>query len=286
MTPRLEMGAITDEFSPDLAPALDAMRAIGMTAAELRMLGGANVMDLTDEQLRVAAELVAQRGMRVLGISSPLLKCVLPEGGEVDQRFQQDVFGSNRTLEDQQQLAERAIKVCEITGAQMVRVFSFWRAVETARCEEAICEWLTKLASLFGAHGIVCGLENEHACNVGLASEAKRILDLVPHPNLKLVWDPANMLVGGESPYPGGYEILPKHRIAHVHAKDCRMEGHTPHWGPLGTCSVDWKGQVQALLRDGYRGAVSLETHWGGPKGNKMEASIICGWNLRSLLAA
>jgi sugar phosphate isomerase/epimerase len=64
------------------------------------------------------------------------------------------------------------------------------------------------------------------------------------------------------------------------------MEGHKPVWGPLGTRHVDWKGQIAALLRDGYRGAVSLETHWQGPAGNKFEASIICGWNLRGLLAA
>jgi hypothetical protein len=31
---------------------------------------------------------------------------------------------------------------------------------------------------------------------------------------------------------------------------------------------------------------VSLETHWPGPGGDKFQASVICGWNLRELLAA
>ena len=36
MNPKLELAAITDEFSPDLAIAVDAMAPIGMTACELR----------------------------------------------------------------------------------------------------------------------------------------------------------------------------------------------------------------------------------------------------------
>jgi sugar phosphate isomerase/epimerase len=48
--------------------------------------------------------------------------------------------------------------------------------------------------------------------------------------------------------------------------------------------SVDWKGQIAALVRDGYRGAISLETHWAGPGGNKLQGSIICGRKLRELL--
>ena len=63
------------------------------------------------------------------------------------------------------------------------------------------------------------------------------------------------------------------------------MIGHQPVWGPLGTRRVDWKGQVGALLADGYRGYLSLETHWQGPNGNKLEGSRICGWNLRGLAA-
>ncbi len=105
------------------------------------------------------------------------------------------------------------------------------------------------------------------------------------HPNLKLVWDAANAYVAGEIPFPDGYRKLPVDRIAHVHAKDCYLDGPKPIWGPVGACNVDWKGQFAALLADGYSGAVSLETHWPGPAGDKLQASTICGWNLRFLLA-
>lgn len=285
MQPKLELAAISDEFSPDPQVAFEAMAAIGMTAAEFRVLWGKNIMDLTDDEVKRAVYLATANNIRVLGISSPLLKCVHPDGGEVDGRFQQDIFGSKHTFEDQPRLADRAMRLCELTGARLVRVFSFWRTVTPERCFDPICDSLRKLADLGQAHGVTIGLENEHACNVGLAGEARRVLDAVPHDHLKLVWDPANALVGGESPFPEGYALLPKARIAHVHAKDCHMDGHKPVWGPVGTRHVDWKGQIQALLDDGYRGAVSLETHWPGPGGDKLLASTICGWNLRGLLA-
>jgi hypothetical protein len=39
-----------------------------------------------------------------------------------------------------------------------------------------------------------------------------------------------------------------------------------------------------ATERDGYRGWISLETHWGGPNGDKLAGSVICGQNLARLV--
>ncbi len=108
----------------------------------------------------------------------------------------------------------------------------------------------------------------------------------VDHPALGVIWDPANASILGETPYPEGYALLPPERIIHVHAKDCVVTGHSPTWGPLGEMMVDWKGQIEALVRDGYSGAISLETHWRGPNGDRLEASTICGRNLRALVTA
>ncbi len=285
MTPRLPIGAITDEFSPDLEIALNAMAAIGMTGAELRVVWGKNIMDLSDEEVRRATDMVLARDMAVISIASPLLKCVLP-GYEVDTRFQQDVFASKHTFEDQPRLTQRAFEIARMTGAKIIRVFSYWRTVEPDRCFDQVVGALGALAAMAAKEGVIIGLENEHACNIGTGAESAVALAAVTHPNLKLVWDPANALVGGETPFPDGYRSLPVNRIVHVHAKDCHMEGHMPIWGPLGTRVVDWKGQIAALLKDGYHGYLSLETHWPGPAGNKLEASTICGWNLRGLSAA
>lgn len=286
MNPKLRIAAITDEFSPDLATALEPMAAIGMTGAELRVIFGKNIMDLTPGELNRAQDLLAAKGMEVISIASPLLKCVLPGAPEVDSRFQHDIFASKHTFEDQPQLTDHAFEIAKKMGARIIRVFSYWRTVEPDKCFDGVVTALSNLAEKAAKEDLIIGLENEHACNIGTAAEAARVLKAVQHPNLKLVWDPANALVGGENPFPYGYGLLPKDRIVHVHAKDCHMEGHKPVWGPLGTRSVDWKGQIGALLADGYHGYLSLETHWPGPGGNKLEGSVICGWNLRGLASA
>jgi sugar phosphate isomerase/epimerase len=178
------------------------------------------------------------------------------------------------------------LSLAEFFGAPIVRVFSYWRTVDPAKCFDAIVKALTGMAEQAAAKNVIIGLEYEHACNVGTATESAKVLEAISHPNLQLVWDPANALVAGEEPYPSGYSLLPKGRIAHVHAKDCHMDDDKPVWGPLGTRHVKWKEQISALLADGYRGYISLETHWPGPNQDKAEASRICGWNLRGLSAA
>jgi L-ribulose-5-phosphate 3-epimerase len=287
MTPKLRIAAITDEFSPDLEPALNAMEKIGMTGAELRVLWGKNIMDLSQDELNRARDLVKGKNMEVMSLASPLLKCVLPNAPEVDTRFQQDIFASKHTYEDQPRLTDHAFMLAKHFGARIIRVFSYWRTVEPEKCFDSITRTLSDLADKAAKEGLIIGLENEHACNLGTAAETVPVLKAVNHPNLKLVWDPANALVAGENPFPYGYNLIPKGRIAHVHVKDCHMEGPKPIWGPPGTRHVDWKGQVAALLADKYDGWLSLETHWTGPGGNdKMAGSTICGWCVRGLASA
>ena len=281
---QLRIAAITDEFSPDdLDAALAAMAGVGMTGAELRVIGGRNMLDLRDDEIDRVRDAVLARGMRVVGLASPLLKCVLPDAPALDSRVQHDVFGSPHTFEDQPRLTRRAFEVAERIGAPVIRVFSYWRTVEPERTFPRVAEALHALADEAATRGVVIGLENEHACNVGTGAEAARLLALVDHPALKLVWDPANASILGETPYPDGYSRIPADRIAHVHAKDCRVADHKPTWGLVGEMDVDWRGQIDALNRDGYEGWISLETHWTGPRGDKMEASTLCGRSLRAL---
>jgi sugar phosphate isomerase/epimerase len=282
---RLPIAAITDEFSPDLSRAIPMLKEIGMSAAELRVVNGKNIMDLSRDELKQAKDGLGTAGLKIISIASPLLKCVLPNAPDVDSRFQHDIFASKHTFDDQPRLTDHALELAEFFGAPIIRVFSYWRTVEPEKCFDAITKALSDLADKAAAHNVTIGLENEHACNVGTAAESAKVLTAVNHPHLKLVWDPANAMVGGENPFPDGYRLLPKNRISHVHAKDCHMEGHTPVWGPLGTRHVDWKGQIAALVEDGYDGFLSLETHWQGPNQDKLEASRICGWNLRGLAA-
>jgi L-ribulose-5-phosphate 3-epimerase len=286
MTQYFPIAAITDEFSPDIETAAKSMHEIGMTGAELRMVFGKNIIDLSDEELARACRIARDQGLEIISIASPLLKCVLPDAPAVDSRFQQDMFASSQTIADQPRLAARAFEIAKQTGARIIRVFSYWRTVDPDQCFDRVVSALRGLADQAARHDVIIGLENEHACNIATAKETARVLAALDHPNLKVVWDPANAYVAGEKAYPDGYRLLPVNRIVHVHAKDCRLEGHKPTWGALGECDLDWKGQVQSLVNDGYKGYISLETHWPGPGGDKHMASMICGRNLKALVAA
>jgi L-ribulose-5-phosphate 3-epimerase len=285
MAAPIRLAAITDEFSPDLDVALDAMRAAGLTGAELRLIGARNILDLSDTEIDRVRGAVEARGMTIISIAAPLLKCVLPNGPPLDPRLQQDVFGSSYTFADQAHLTDRAFAVAQRTGAPLIRVFSYWRTIDPAACDGDVISALRTLAEGAAELNLMIGLENEFACNVGTGHEAARILAALKHDALGALWDPANALVLGETAYPDGYRALPFERVLHVHAKDCIVQDGQPVWGPLGERAVGWAGQIAALVRDGYSGWISLETHWRGDHGDRVEASTICARNLQRLLS-
>jgi L-ribulose-5-phosphate 3-epimerase len=280
----MRIGAITDEFSPDPAIAAEAMRASGLETAELRVLWGRNILDLDDAEVNRALSIFEKQKLAIDCIASPLLKCTLPDAPDVDTRFQKDVFASRHTYADQPRLAERAFEVAKRSGATTVRVFSYWRTVDPEAVFERVVTALRDLADQAADQGLNIGLENEHACNISTGLETARVLAAIDHPNLKVVWDPANAVVAGEDPMTG-LALLSMPRIGHVHAKDCRVSGHGPEWLAVGDGIVGWEEQIPALLRDGYSGDINLETHWTGPTGDKLEASRICAVNLRKLVA-
>src|SRR5579862_866239 len=176
MTPRFRIAAITDEFSPDFETALTSMAAIGMTGAELRMISGRNIVDLTDEELDRAIDTAGAHDLEIVSIASPLLKCTLPDGPAVDARFQKDMFAAVQTYDDQARIAARAFEIAARTGARIIRVFSFWRTVRPEACFESVLESLRWLAEEASRRGVVIAIENEHACNIATAGETSRLL--------------------------------------------------------------------------------------------------------------
>ncbi len=285
--PVFHVGAVTDEFSPDsLDRALGAMAELGMSFAELRIVDGKNIIDHSDAEIDSVRARVEARGMRVLSIASPVLKCTLPDAPPVAPHIQQDMFSSAFAFDDQPRLARRAFEIAERTGATIVRVFSYWRTIDPGACFDRVASAVRGLADQALERGLIIGIENEHACNIATGDETARLLAAVDHPALQVIWDPANALVAGETPFPDGYAHIPLSRMVHVHAKDCRVTDHVPTFGPLGEMGIDWRGQLAALARDGYRGTISLETHWKGPNGDKFQGSMICGRNLNQMVSA
>jgi sugar phosphate isomerase/epimerase len=283
-TSKLILGAITDEFSPDLTVAAAAMAELGLTSAELRLVGSRNVVELSVREVREVKRLLSDHGIEIAALATPLLKCECPGRGKIENGIGRDIFGSAYSFAEQRDLAERSFEIANETGACIVRAFSFWRVPEPADIFDRIAVELRALAEVAERSGVIIGLENEQACNVGTSSDAAKMVSAVDHPNLQVVWDPANSHAAGQRAFPEGYEAIPFSNLGHVHVKDCHVIGGHPRWCRLGEGEVAWKQIIDALAGQGFAGRIHLETHWGGTNGDKLEASRVCAEVLRELI--
>jgi sugar phosphate isomerase/epimerase len=275
---------ITDEISQEFEHALDVMLEYGVRDAELRGLWGTNVMELSGAQRERARKALEQRGMRVCSIASPIFKCSLyPD--TVDTGPGPLHLAQERTLDQQLALVERAIELCRYFNTSLVRIFAFWRRAElTEAVRQDVVTALSPAVRLAQEAGIVLGLENEHACLLGTGAETARVLRAVASPHLRAIWDPGNAFFLGEEPFPGGYEAV-RPFLAHVHVKDAAAGADgRPGWAVVGEGEIDFAGQFCALVRDGYQGFVSLETHYKTASGGPEEASRLCLQGMLRLL--
>ena len=265
------ISVINDEISQDFGHACEvASREFGMSWIELRGMWKKNIVNLDEKEVAEARRILEKYQLKVTDIASPLFKVDWP--GAPKSRFSEaKSFGANFTLEQQDEVLERAMEMAKSFQTDRVRCFDFWRLEDQAPYRSAINDKLRDAADKAAKKGIILLLENESACNTATAAEAAKVLSAVQSPSLMLNWDPGNAAASGEIPYPGGYNLLPKERIGHCHCKDVVKIGKVD-WAPMGGGVIEWAGQFKALKRDGYHFAVSLETHWEGG-GSKEESS-------------
>lgn len=258
------VAVINDEISQDFDHAcFVAAHDFGLQWIELRGMWNKNIVNLDEKQVAEAQRILKKYELKVTDIASPLFKADWP-GAPKSKVSENGSFGANFTLEQQDEVLERAIAMAKAFGTDRVRCFDFWRLEDQAPYRAAINEKLVDAAAKAEKKGIILVLENESACNTATGAEAAKVLDAVKSPSLMLNWDPGNAAATGEIAYPDGYNLLPKDRIGHCHCKDAIKKGNRYDWAPMGSGLIDWAGQFKALKRDGYHFAVSLETHWRG----------------------
>jgi sugar phosphate isomerase/epimerase len=282
----MELAVITDEIDNDLGRALEVMAEYDVRGAELRTVWDKNIADAPREYWQRAKDLLAERGMHVVGIASPFYKCDMP-GIDIEGPAGPLHSATARGLGDQIALLEHCIDIARFFDTNLIRVFSFWKhGPLTPAIEERIVDAFAEPVALAEREGIVLGLENEHACCLGTGAQTARVLAEINSPALRAIWDPGNAFMDGEEPFPRGYEAI-KEFIAHVHIKDAAVPpGATePDWTLVGGGQIDYSGQMAALRADGYPGYLSLETHWVGPDGKEV-SSRACLEALQKLAAA
>jgi L-ribulose-5-phosphate 3-epimerase len=269
--PRLKspfrVSVITDEITQDFDHAcFVAAREFGMEWVEVRGLWNKNLMNLTSGEIAEAQRILKQYQLRVTDIGSPLFKVDWPGAPASKYSPKRDQFNADFGYEQQPHLLEKCIEVGKAFQTDRVRGFDFWRLEDQAPYRNAINAKLKDAANQLGKQGMIFVLENEFACNTATGAEAAKTLAAIPMENFVLNWDPGNAAARGETPYPNGWDVLPKNRIGHCHCKDIVMKtgGEGFEWMPMGKGIIDWVGQFKALKQAGYDHGVSLETHWRG----------------------
>ena len=270
----MKLAVITDEISQDFERALTVLEEYNIRSAELRGLWDTNVVDLSEHQIRQAKRLLEDKGISVCCIASPLFKCDL---------FQSESkptgplhLAKERSVSEQMSLLDHCAELADTFGTKLIRVFSFWRKGDlTQDVKHKIIEVLGNAARRAESLGVVICLENEHACYLGTGAETADVLRSINSPALRAVWDPGNAFCAGETPYPDGYEVI-KPYLAHIHVKDVDIVDGKHQFVIMGTGRIDYKGQFEALKRDGYTGYISLETHYRPPSGSAEEGSRAC----------
>jgi len=257
---------ITDEISQDLDHALGVCEELGINTVELRAVGGVNVVSHDEVGLGRIVAAVEDRGLRVGAIASPFLKCHVYGDGAPRGATHSAVPA---TRAEQWAVLERSFEVARLFSAPLVRAFSFWRVEDPTSVREEVARVLAEAADRTAAAGLELGVENEHACNLATGDETAWVLDRVPSQALGAIWDPGNEAAMGSEPYPGGYAHV-RGRVVHVHLKDIDENGE---WTRLGAGTIDYAGQLRALIDDGYEDLLSIETHYEKRPGGREAAT-------------
>ena len=255
-----KLGTITDGISRDFEYALDTMVETGLEYVELQYLWEKQVGDLTDTDIERVKELIEDRNLKVSCISHHNLTA-LP----VDTVVDAPAYRAHMTT------LRRCIDVAQALGTNLVRIFSFRKEMVLFGAEPIISDgaWTTLLDRLeeplriADAAGITLVIETAISGNVTSAHLAKKLIDELDAPHLKVLWDPCSSLYCTEIPYPDGYEAIREH-IAHVHLKDgvVNLPAATFDFCAMRRGQMDpyYNDIVKALKRDGYDGAISLES--------------------------
>lgn len=130
-----------------------------------------------------------------------------------------------------------------------------------APARKPFLDTLAQVGDLARAAGVTVAFETGQES----ASLLRATLDDLKSPNLKVNFDPANMLLYDKDEPLRVLDLLAPD-IRSVHLKDANRPKVKGTWGaevPLGTGQTDTKGFVKALKRIGFRGALCIEREVG-----------------------
>jgi sugar phosphate isomerase/epimerase len=260
-----------DEISPELSEQLSTLAAEHISHLELRSLWSVNVADLADQQIARARGMLADAGVGVSAIGSPIGKIDIraPIGAELDR------------------LRRVADIACEL-DTRIVRVFSFFIPPGDLpdRYRQEVIDRMGALAAIATQHHLVLAHENEKGIYGDRPERCADLLASVGSPALRATFDAANFVQCGVRPHTEGYGPLREY-LVYLQVKDALAASGTVV--PAGEGDGEVRETLAALRDSGFAGYLSLEPHlaqagrfggFSGPDGFRQAAQA-----LKALLA-
>jgi sugar phosphate isomerase/epimerase len=242
-TPTWTLSGFGDEIDEDPTVQVAVLQALGANHLELRSAWGTNVVDFTAEQLEALGTVLADRGMRVSAIASPI--------GKVDV---------TSSVEAEVDRLGRAIVAAHALDSRYIRIFSFFRApeVDVESIRDDVLLRMRALADLAEKEGVILVHENEKDIYGDVPTRVLDLIESVGSDALRVAWDSANFVQVGVQPFTDGYRMLRPH-LEYLQVKDAIAA--TGEVTPAGEGDGQLLETVTALRDDGYVGFASLEPH-------------------------
>ena len=243
----IRLSAFADEISADLDEQIAVLSSEKVRFLDLRGVWNTNVLDLSNQQVTRVKETLDAHGIGVAAIGSPIGKV------PIDSSFNEHLH-----------LFERAITVAQALQTPYIRIFSFYPpaasdrgAVNPAEYRDEVLRRLREMTARARAAAVILLHENEKDIYGDTITRCVDLLQGINDAHFQAVFDPANFIQCGQTPYPDAYEAI-RPWLRYVHVKDARSNGSVV---PAGEGVSHWPELLQRLRADGYDGFLSLEPH-------------------------
>ena len=216
---------------------------------ELRSVEDTPIDQIDETTLKAYAEVLEREGLQVIALASSFYKDYLDTPGVTDAEMAK---------------LERLCDAADILGTTFIRGFA---GLSRDGVQTPVAELLPYFEAphrLLEARGKIILLEADPHVNTSNHATIAELLAKLDPQVFGAIYDPGNSLYDPlkETPFPNGYESLGEH-LRHVHIKDVRYdENDEPYCLKIGDGLVPYQDLLQRLKDDGYKGWLSLETHY------------------------
>ena len=244
----MKISFITDEVTQSLEEAIAFARKHRMQGVELRSVEGLTLEQADRETLKGWKKQLDAAHLCVSNLATSFFKCDL----------------TRENVENEIKKLELLCDAADILECHTLRGFSFFASPEHACSMEKLESCFSEPLEILARRQKILLLEADPSVNITNHTGLRDLLDRLACPQLGAVYDPGNDIYdpAGEKPYPDGYLAVQKY-IRHIHIKDaCRNSRGEIECVCVGRGEVDYSGLMEAVVRSGYSGWLSLEPHY------------------------